>query len=218
MSIRVILADDHPVVREGLRYAIEKRGGEEVKIVGEASNGKEVLEISQKSPADVYILDVSMPELNGIGTAERLIEADPACKIIILSIYDSRILVEKAFRCGVRGYILKESATEEVIQAIREVYKGRFFLSPVIAKYIVDGFIGKMQNRDGTSKETRLTKREKEILQLIAEGHTSKEIATKLNLYLNTVHVHRRKIMHKLDIHKYADLVRYAIKEGIAKL
>ena len=218
MSIRVILADNHPVVREGLRYAVEKRGGEDVKIVGEASNGEEVLEISRKSPADVYILDASMPGLNGIDTAEKLMQAEPECRVIILSIYDSRTLVEKAFRCGVRGYILKESATDEVIQAIREVYKGRFFLSPVIAKYIVDGFTGKIQSRDGSDKEATLTKREREVLQLIAEGHTSKEIAAELNIYLNTVHVHRRKIMRKLDIHKQADLVRYAIKEGIAKL
>ena len=218
MSIRIILADNHPVVREGLRSAIEKRGGEDIRIVGEASTGKEVLEISQKCPADVYILDVSMPELNGIDTAERLMQADPTCKIIILSIYDSRIFVEKAFRCGVRGYILKESATDEVIQGIQEVHRGRFFLSPVIAKYIVNGFIARMLHRDGSDKEAALTNREKEVLQLIAEGNSSKEIATKLNLYLNTVFVYRREIMRKLDIHKQAELVRYAIKEGIAKL
>jgi two-component system response regulator NreC len=218
MSIRIILADDHPLIREGLRYAIEKVGGKEVEIVGEASNGREVLEISQKSPADIYILDVSMPELNGIDTAERLMEANPACNVIILGINDSRRFVEKAFRCGVKGYILKESATDEVIQAIREVCKGRFFISPAITKYIVDGFISQMQKLDRTSRGARVTKREKEILQLIAEGHTSKEIATKLNLNLNTVHVHRRKIMRKLDIHKQADLVRYAIKEGIVQL
>src|SRR4030042_3744923 len=116
MSIRIILADNHPVVREGLRSAIEKKGGEDIRIVGEASTGKEVLEMSQKSPADVYILDVSMPELNGIDTAERLIQADPACKIIILSISDNRTFVEKAFSCGDKGYILKERAPEEVIQ------------------------------------------------------------------------------------------------------
>jgi len=218
MSIRVILADDHPVVREGLRSAIEKASGNAISVVGEASNGTEVLDLSRKSPADVYILDDAMPRLNGIDTADKLIKADPACKVIILSIYDSRVLVEKAFRLGVRGYILKESATDELIQAILEVHQGRFFLSPAITRYIVNGFIGKMSRQASPEKTGRLTRRETEVLQLIAEGHTSKEIATKLDLYLNTIFVYRRKIMRKLDIHKQADLVRYAIKEGICKL
>jgi DNA-binding NarL/FixJ family response regulator len=218
MNIRVILADPHPVVREGLRHAVKRRGGKEIKIVGEASNGEAVLDISRKSPADVYILDASMPKLDGIATAAKLMRADPECKVIVLSNYDSRTLVEKAFRSGARGYVLKEGATDEMIQAIREVYKGRFFLSPAIAKYIVDGFIGKTQSRDGSDKPATLTKRETEILRLLAEGNSSKEIAKTLSIYLNTVHAHRRRIMHKLSIHKQADLIRYAIKEGIAEL
>ncbi|HCS47957.1 MAG TPA: DNA-binding response regulator [Candidatus Aminicenantes bacterium] len=217
MSIRIILADNHPVVREGLRSAIEKRGGEEIRIVGEASTGKEVLEMSQKSPADVYILDVSMPELNGIDTAERLIQADPACKIIILSIYDSRIFVEKAFRCGVRGYILKESATDEMIQGIQEVHRGRFFLSPVIAKYIVNGFIGRMLHRDASDKEAALTNREKEVLQLIAEGYTNQGIANELYISVKTVEAHKAHIMAKLHARNRTDLIRYALRKGFVR-
>ncbi|MGA2585593.1 MAG: response regulator transcription factor [Candidatus Aminicenantales bacterium] len=217
MSIRVVLADDHPVVRAGLRAVIEK-SKEDIAIVDEAINGMEVLKIAEKSPADVYLLDVEMPHLNGIETAERLLKKDPKAKIIILSIHDSRIFVQRALRCGVKGYILKESATDEVIQAIQEVYKGRFFLSPGISNYIVDGFLGKIGAGKDKNEGNGLTKREREIVQLIGEGCTNKEIAQKLNLYLNTVQVHRRNLMHKLNIHKQADLIRYTIKEGISKL
>ena len=217
MSIRVVLADDHPVVRAGLRAVIEK-SKEDIAIVDEAVNGIEVLDIAEKNAVDVYLLDVEMPHLNGIETAERLLKKDPKAKIIILSIHDSRIFVNRALRCGVKGYILKESAIEEVTKAIQEVFKGRFFLSPGISNYIVDGFLGKIGAGKDKSAGDGLTKREREVLQLIGEGSTNKEIAQKLNLYLNTVQVHRRNLMHKLNIHKQADLICYTIKEGISKL
>jgi two-component system NarL family response regulator len=217
MSIRVVLADDHPVVRAGLRAVIEK-SKEDIAIVAEAVDGKEVLAIAEKNAVDVYLLDVEMPHLNGIETAERLLKKDPKAKIIILSIHDSRIFVNRALRCGVKGYLLKESAIEEVTKAIQEVFKGRFFLSPGISSYIVDGFLGKIGAGKDKSAGDDLTKREREVLQLIGEGSTNKEIAQKLNLYLNTVQVHRRNLMHKLNIHKQADLIRYTIKEGISKL
>lgn len=184
----------------------------------EASNGVEVLEFTKKNLVDIYILDIFMPILNGLETAARLIKIDQASKIIILSIHDGRNLLEKALKTGARAYIMKESATEEVISAIREVHVGRFFLSSAISKYAVDGFLGKSEGYKEQRKAMSLTGREVEILQLIAEGFLNKEIALRLNLSLNMVHVPRKNIMHKLDIHKQADLIRYAIKEGIAKL
>ena len=217
MSIKVVLADDHPVVRAGLRAVIEK-SKEDIVIVDEAIDGQEVLKIAEKKPVDVFLLDVEMPHLNGIETAERLLKNDPKAKIIILSIHDSRIFVQRALRCGVKGYILKESAIEEVIQAIQEVFKGRFFLSPAISGYIVDGFLGKAGDAKEKSAGDGLTNREREILQLIGEGSTNKEIAQKIDLNVNTVQVHRRNLMQKLNIHKQADLIRYTIKEGISKL
>lgn len=217
MSIKVLLADDHPVVIDGLKSVIEKKC-EDIEVTGEASNGKEVLEIAEKNLIDVYVLDISMPILNGIETAIRLKKMDPETKIIILSIHDKRIFVEKALKNGARGYILKESATEEVIRAIREVYMGRFYLSPAISNFVVNGFIENMNNSKKDEDEINLTRREREILQLIAEGFTNKDIARKLNLSLYTVHVHRKNIMKKLDVHNHADVVRYAIKEGISKL
>ncbi len=216
MSIRVVLADDHPVVRAGLRSVIEK-SGREIVVVREATDGNEVLRIAEKSGVDVFLLDIEMPFLNGLETAERLIRKNPKAKVIILSLHDARIYVDRAVRAGVKGYILKESATEDVIQAIEEVHRGNFFISPAISKYIVDGFLGRVTAKKTKPAGDGLTNREREILQLIGEGLTSKEIAQRLNLFLNTVQVHRRNLMSKLAIHKQADLIRYAIKEGIAK-
>lgn len=217
MSIKVLLTDDHPIVRYGLKSAIE-RNCKDIKVVGEASNGKEVLEIAKEKHVDIYILDISMPILNGIETAMRLRKVDPKSKVIILSIHDKRVFVERALKSGARGYILKESATEEVIRAIREVHMGRFYLSPAISSFIVNGFLSKVHGPTISEEIVNLTKREREILKFIAEGFTNKEIARKIDLSLYTVHVHRKNIMQKLDIHKRADLVRYAIKEGISKL
>jgi len=217
MSIRVVLADAHPIVRAGLRAVIEK-SKEDIAIVGEAVNDFEILKIAGKKDVDVYFLSVEMPHLNSIETAKRLLKKDPKAKIILLSLNDSRIFVYQALRCGVKGYILMESAFEEATRAIQEVFKGRFFLSPAISKYIVDGFLGKIGDVKVKSDPNGLTKREREVLQLIGEGSTNKEIAQRLNLFLNTVQVHRRNLMHKLNIHKQADLIRYTIKEGISKL
>ncbi len=216
MSIRVLIADNHPVVRDGMRAVIGNEG-EGIEIIGEASNGKDVLAMAKRNPVDVYVLEISMPELNGIDTTERLLRMDPKSKVIILSIHDSRSFVEKALKSGAKGYVVKEDATEEMIHAIREVYQGRFYLSPAISKYIVDGFLGRIHDKDECAM-VNLTSREREILQLIAEGHTNKEIARGLGLSLFTVNVHRRNFMRKLDLHKLADLIRYAIKEGISEL
>jgi len=218
MSIRVLIADDHPIVREGLRAAIHNDQASDIEIVAEASNGREVLEIADKKQIDVYILDIMMPLLNGIETASRLSRMNPDSRIIILSVHDSRMFVEKAIKAGAKAYILKESSIEEIVHAIREVYRGKSFLSPAVTQYIIDGFIKKAQQSGKAASIVALTTREKEVLQLLAEGFTSKEIATRLSLALNTVHVHKKNIMQKLDLHKQADLVRFAIKEGISKL
>ena len=217
MDIEVILADDHAVVREGIKIAIEGKA-EDIKIIAEASNGDEVLKIAKKDPADIYVLDISMPILNGIETTRRLKKRYPESKVIILSIHDEKIFVEKALKCGARGYLLKESATDEVIYAIREVHMGRFYLSPKVSKFVVQEFLGRRHNYALREKVIGLTEREREILQLIAEGFSTKETAKKLEISLNTVHVHRNNIMHKLDLHKQADLIRYALKEGISYL
>ena len=217
MSIKVILADDHPVIREGIKAVVTAKD-KDIEIIGEATNGKEVLEMADNRPADVYMLDISMSVLNGIETARRLIQIDPRSRIIILSIHDERTFVERALECGARGYILKESASEEVVNAIREVNQGRYFLSPGISKFVVQGFLERRYDHRQYKKFASLTRREREIVQLIGEGLTNKEIAGKLRISLNTVNVHQKNIMAKLNIHRKANLIRYALKEGISKL
>jgi DNA-binding NarL/FixJ family response regulator len=217
MGIEVILADDHAIVREGIKAAMETKT-RDISIVGEASSGDEVLKMAKNIPADVYILDISMPILNGIETSLRLLKRYPKSKIIILSVHDEKNFVEKALKCGAKGYILKECAIEELIRGIRDVYSNKVYLCSKISKIIVQGFLGKRRNYESGEKTTELTEREREILQLIAEGFSNKEMAMRLGLSLNTVHVHRNNIIRKLDIHRQAELVRYALKEGISEL
>lgn len=216
MTIHVVIADDHPIVRDGLRLTIE-RNAPDFHIAGEAANGREVLKLAQRHAVDVFVLDITMPGLNGIETARRLRRKDRDCKIILLSLHSTRAFVKEALACGARGYIVKESATHDIIQGVREVHRGKFFLSPSISSYLVEGFVLGTDMKK-KSPLAQLTSREREVLQLVAEGLSSKEIAEKLGIALNTVHVHRNNVMHKLKIHKETDLVRYAIREGVAKL
>lgn len=216
MSIRVVIADDHPVVRDGLRLTIE-RSAEDIVVVGEASDGMEVLKITQ--PADVFILDITMPNMNGIETTRELLKRSRAAKIIILSLHDTKGMVEEALAAGARGYLTKEMATRNVIEAVNEVHAGRYFLCPAIAHFVIEaGLMGKKALRKGAATDVVLTGQERKVLQLIAEGHSNKEIAAMLDLSVNTVHAHRNSVMAKLNIHKQADLILYAIRAGIAKL
>jgi DNA-binding NarL/FixJ family response regulator len=214
MDIKVILVDDHDVVRAGIRAIVNKLG-EGISIVGEASNGRELLGLDQKVKADIFIMDIAMPDINGLETAEKLLKRNPNSKIIILSMYNERNLVERAIRRGVRGYVLKENATEEIVRAIQEVHKGRYYLSPGVSGIVVKGFIAKGSNDGSDEAENRLTARQREVLRLICEGYTEKEIARRLGLSAYTVHAHKANIMETLGIHTKAGLIRYAIKEGI---
>jgi len=215
-KIRIILADDHAVVRDGIK-AVIRRLAENIAIVGEAATGKEVLEIARDKTVDVFVLDLEMPELDGIETIDRLNQRHGPVKVVLLSMYDEKILVERAFRSGARGYLIKESASDEIVRAIREIYQGRYFLSPRISGYLVQGFVNP-GSRDSTKLESALTSRQREILMLISEGLTEKEIARQLNISVHTVHVHKNNIMDKLDIHTKAGLIKYALKMGLIQL
>lgn len=215
MSIKVVLADDHAIVRDGVRAVLERKG-KDMEVVAEISNGKELLDWAAEHDADVYVVDISMPLLNGIESVQRLVKMKPAARVVMLSMYDDRLSVEKALKAGAKGFIVKVSTADEIVDAIREVADGRFYLCSKVSKYIVQGFLGQSGGRKRDS--TGLTPKEKEVLQLIAEGYSSKQIAKTFNLSLNTIHVHRNNIMRKLGIHKQAELVRFAIKEGIAQL
>lgn len=218
MPIRVFIADDHPVVRLGLRMTIE-RSGEPIEVVGEAANGAAVLRTLKTNPADVYILDITMPEMNGIDTARELLRKSKSAKVLILSLHDTKTMVQEAIASGAHGYLTKEMATKHIVEAITELSAGRRYICPMIAHFIVEADM-----TDSGSRQLRkalfgvLTGQEKKVLQRIAEGQSNKEIAEHLKLSINTVRVHRTNLMRKLDIHKQADLVRYAIKAGSAKL
>ena len=214
MPIRVMIADDHAIVREGLRALLEKRVKEMV-IVGEASDGKELLELARKKPADVYVLDIAMPGLNGIETAARLLRLDKDARVIYLSMYNDRPTVQKALEAGAHGYLLKENAGEDIAKAIRAVHGGGYYLSAALSGFMLDRLHAAPRAGLKGDSSCRLTPKEREIIQLIAEGLADKDISRRLNISGNTVHAHRNNISRKLDIHKQTDLVRYAIKEKI---
>ena len=218
MSIRVGIADDHPVVRDGLRLTIE-RSGKDIVVVGEASDGMEVLNMAATSRADVFILDITMPNMNGIETARELLKRSPAAKIIMLSLHDTKAMVEEALAAGARGYLTKEMVTRTVVEAVAEVHAGHYYLCPRIAHFVVEaGLMGNRGSRKRGAAPVALTGQERKVLQLIAEGRSNKEVAARLDVSVNTIHAHRNSVMAKLNIHKQADLVHYAIKAGIAKL
>jgi DNA-binding NarL/FixJ family response regulator len=217
MSIRVLIADDHPIVRDGLRLSLE-RSGRDVKVVGEAADGVEVLELAKIRRVDVFILDITMPRLNGLDTARELLKRRRTARIIILSLHDSRALVEEAMAVGARGYLTKETASRNVTEAVCEVYAGHFYLSPEIVHLVVERREPRGQRKGTIEPLPALTACERRVLQLIAEGRTTKEIATDLGRAVDTIRTHRKNLMAKLKIHKETDLVRFAVKEGISKL
>jgi len=216
MSIKIIIADDHAITLEGLKTVIGRQDGR-VEIVGEASNGEETLKLAEQVKADIYVLDIFMPGLNGIETAIELKHRDKNAKIIMLSMHSGQAMVEKAMRAGAHGYVLKDKGAEEIINAIYEVNSGRYYLSPEISGLMVNTMLGKGVDTK-TSALGPLSSREREILRLIVLGMSGREIATKLGLSANTVHAHRNSIMRKLDLHKQTELVCYAVKEGIIQL
>lgn len=219
MSIRVVIADDHPVVRDGLRMTIE-RSGNDILVVGEASDGMEVMKTAATTRADVFILDITMPRMNGLEAARELLGRFPAAKVIMLSLHDTKTMVEEALAAGARGYLTKEMATRNVVEAVTEVHAGRYYLCPAIAHFIVEAGLkgNKSSPRKRGATPVALTGQERKVLQLIAEGHSNKEIAVVLGVTVNTIHAHRNRVMAKLNLHKQTELVRYAIKAGIAKL
>ena len=207
MPIQVLLADDHVLVRQGLRSLLERAG---MAIIGEASDGQEAVRIAQARQPDVAVLDIGMPHLNGLETARRLRETVPATKSIVLTMHAHDPYVLEALQAGAVGYVLKTQAAVDLVQAIREVLQGAIYLSPWVAHAVVQAYLTKAD-----LPPDPLTSREREILQRIAEGQTTKEIASRLGLSVKTVESHRTRLMHKLDIHETATLVRYAIRRGL---
>jgi DNA-binding NarL/FixJ family response regulator len=213
-SITVVLAEDHVVVREGLHVLIEADG--DIRVVGEAVTGREAVLMTKQLRPDVVVMDIAMPLLNGIQATQQILSAAPKTKILVLSAHADPEYVDQLMALGVVGYLTKQTSAEIVARAVRKVHAGETFFSPSVAKHLRDHY-GKPVTPSGSFKRNniRLTSRETELLQLIAEGHVNKQIASVLNISIKTVEKHRQHLMEKLHIHEIAGLTRYAIAAGI---
>jgi len=215
MATKILLADDHKIVRDGLRMLFENETGLEV--VGEAGNGWETLKLAHKLNPDVVIMDITMPGLNGIDTTQRITNEMPNVKVIALSMHSDRRFVSGMLEAGASGYLLKDCAIEELASAVRAVSLNQTYLSPRIADIVVKNYINKA-GRNKSELFPSLTNREREILQLLAEGRSARQIAGFLHVSIKTVETHRRNIMFKLDLGSTAELIKYAINEGLIVL
>ena len=232
--MKVLLADDHRIVREGLRSLLEAQ--EDITVVGEADNGRVALQMAAESEPDVVVMDVAMPQLNGIEATRRLMNDQPDTKVVALSMHADRRYVAEALKAGASAYLLKDGAFEELVTAIRAVVANKVYLSPRVAGVVVDDYVrrlpgdksdgngdgsgadGNGRAGDGSSAFQKLTVREREVLQLMAEGYATKEIATRLHVSVKTVETHRRQLMEKLQLYSVAEVTKYAIREGLTSL
>ena len=207
MPTRVLLADDHALIRQGLKALLEKQG---IQVVTEASDGQEAVRLAEKTQPEVAILDITMPLLNGVDAARELIKSTPKTKVILLTQHDEDQYVTEALRAGVKGYVLKSQAAEDLVHASREVCKGSVYLSPGISRAVVAAYLSKTY-----VSPDPLSMRERQVLQLVGEGKSTKDIALQLGISVKTAESHRARLMRKLDIHETASLVRYAIRRGL---
>lgn len=205
---RILLVDDHSVVRRGFRLILEAQA--DLEVVGEASNGREAVELGESLHPDVAVMDVSMPDLNGIEATRRLADVSPRTRVLALSMHKDAVYVREILRAGARGYLLKDSNDSDLLAAVRAVSKGEGFLSPGIADAVLNDY-----RRHVSDPIDLLSTREREVLQMIAEGKTNKEIANSLNLSVYTVEAHRGRVMEKLNLHSTGELVRFAVRKGL---
>jgi DNA-binding NarL/FixJ family response regulator len=212
MTIRIVIADDHGVVAEGLRHLVEAQS--DMQVLSLAVDGRDAVRQARELHPDVVLMDLSMPELNGADATRAILERDPKCRVIVLSMYSEREYVRRALKAGAAGYVVKRSAAKEVVDAIRAVHAGQRYLSPRVADVVLDDYAG-----DGTEDLlAKLSQREREVLQLLAEGRTGAQIAERLSLSQKTVETYRARLVEKLGIRDVAGLVRFAIQRGIVSL
>jgi two-component system response regulator NreC len=211
--IRILLADDHTVMRRGLRLLLESQA--EFIVVAEASDGRQAIEQAEATQPDVAVLDIAMPNLSGIEATSRITAMLPHTAVVILSMHSDEGYVLRALKVGAKGYLLKDSAEGDLIQAIKAVHQGKTFFSPEISKMLVEDYVREIRTRGAEDSYDLLTSREREILQLLAERKSNKEIAALLNLSPYTVDTHRRNLQEKLNLHSFADLILYAVRKGV---
>lgn len=211
--IRVVIADDHGVVRKGLRLQLEQQEG--IEVVGEAADGREAVRLADELQPDLVIMDIGMPNLNGVDATAQITKRNPSLGVIILSMHSDEEYLVRALTAGAKGYLLKESADVDLIRAVQAVTQGKSFFSPSVAKMLLDDFVQQMSQRGLKDSYDLLSSREKEVFQLLAEGKSNKDVAAILNLSTYTVETHRTNIMRKLDLHSSVDLVLYAVRKKI---
>jgi two-component system response regulator NreC len=211
-----LLVDDHTIVRQGIKALLDTQEG--IEVVGEAEDGREAIEKAKQMAPDVIVIDITMPNLNGIEATRQIKKINPEMKVLVLTVHDNEEYIHRILQAGASGYLLKESAVSDLVSAINAVEKGNIFLSPSISKVVVKDYIRHVETESGDFDSLNvLTNREREVLQLIAEGHTNKEIARILKLSIKTIDVHRSHIMDKLNIRDITGLVKYSIRKGLIK-
>jgi DNA-binding NarL/FixJ family response regulator len=213
---RILLADDHEVVRAGLRALLEEQSGWEV--VAEAVDGRDAVEKATKLKPDVVVIDIAMPSLNGLEAVRQIVKTVPNAKVLVLTMYDSDPLIQQVLQAGARGYLLKSDAGRDLVSAIDALRRNKTFFTPKVSQMVLEGYLDKSPKEKETEEEPeslRLTSRQREIVQLLAEGKSSKEVAAVLGLSVKTAETHRANIMRKLDCHSVTELVRYAIRNHI---
>jgi two-component system response regulator NreC len=215
MNIKVLLADDHKIIRDGLRSLIERHP--EMRVVGEAQDGRTTVKLAREIEPDVVIMDISMPDLNGIDATQQIVADVPGVKVIALSMHSDKRFVVGMFKAGASGYLLKDCAFDELEQAVKTVLTDRTYLSPKIATVVIKDYVPHVSTED-TSALSVLSSREREVLQLLAEGKTIKEIASALFLSVKTIETYRQRIMDRLGVHSLADIIKFAIREGLTSL
>ncbi|MDR7480948.1 MAG: response regulator transcription factor [Armatimonadota bacterium] len=212
-KIRILIADDHSIVREGVRMILA--GQEDFEVVGEAATGREAVEQARRLRPDVVVMDISMPDLNGIQATEQIRRELPEVQVLGLTMHEEGNYVFELLKVGAAGYVLKRAAAEDLVAAVRAAHRGEAFLYPSVAKMVVQDFLQRASPTEKAQTLDGLTEREREVLTLIAEGHTNQEIANRLYISIKTVQTHRAHIMEKLNLHDRAELVRYAIRKGL---
>ena len=211
--MRVLLADDHGIVRRGMKALLENES--DIEVAGEAADGREALKLCLSLDPDVAIVDIAMPQLNGIDVTAQAIKQLPKLKVIMLSMYADESYVLRALMAGAKGYLLKEATDEDLLPAVRAVAAGKSFFSPAVSSVLLEDYVRQLQQRGLEDSYHLLTDREKEVLQLLAEGRSNKEVAQLLDVGLSTVETHRANLMQKLSLHNTAEIVLYAVRKGI---